>query len=32
MEFHSYEEVPRELATRIIDEHKADKSAKQAAS
>jgi hypothetical protein len=29
MEFHTYEEVSRELATRIIEEHKA---AKQAAS
>jgi hypothetical protein len=27
MEFSSYEEVPRELATRVIDEHKATKQA-----
>jgi elongation factor G len=27
MEFHTYEEVPRELATKIIDEHKAAKQA-----
>jgi hypothetical protein len=32
MEFHNDEEVPRELATRIIDEHKAERAAKQAAS
>ncbi|HEV8540059.1 MAG TPA: elongation factor G [Nitrospiraceae bacterium] len=32
MEFHNYEEVPREIATRIIDEHKAERAAKQAAS
>jgi elongation factor G len=31
MEFHAYEEVPRDQATRIIDEHKAEKGAKQAA-
>ncbi|MDE3241269.1 MAG: elongation factor G [Nitrospirota bacterium] len=30
MEFHSYEEVPRDQAQRIIDEHKAAKAAKQA--
>jgi hypothetical protein len=27
MEFHTYEEVPRELATKIIDDHKAAKQA-----
>jgi len=27
MEFSTYEEVPRELATKIIDEHKAAKQA-----
>ena len=30
MEFHAYEEVPRDQAQRIIDEHKAAKAAKQA--
>ena len=25
MEFASYEEVPRELASRIVDEHKAER-------